>query len=162
MGHQYSGNHTFNSQSGSCGGGNRNGSTAYEVGSGNTIMAYAGICGSDDIQPHSDPVFQAISFDEISNHVTSTSCAVITSTGNTLPIINSMPSNKTIPIGTPFTLTGTATDANGDALTYSWEEMDLGPAGAWNNGANSTTAPLFKPRLPKTTGSRTFPDISVI
>ena len=70
--------------------------------------------------------------------------------------------NLTIPVSTPFTLSGTASDANGDNLTYSWEEMDLGPSGAWNSGATSTTAPLFKSRVPKTTGVRTFPDIAVI
>ena len=165
MGHQYAGNHTFNSSTGSCGGGNRNASTAYEVGSGTTIQAYAGICGTDDTQPHSDPFFHTLSFDEISNYAAGTGnpCAVKTNNGNTLPVITSMDNNGvTIPINTPFTLTGSATDANGDALTYCWEEWDLGPAGAWNSGATSTTAPLFKSRAPKTTGSRTFPDIAVI
>lgn len=163
MGHQFGGNHTFNSVTSSCGGGNRNNSTAYEVGSGTTIQAYAGICGSDNIQPNSDPFFHAISFDEISNRVNGTSCAAITATGNTLPVINPLVnSGLTIPINTPFTLSGTATDPNGDPLTYSWEEMDLGPGGAWNGGATSTTAPLFKSRVPKTTGERTFPDMAVI
>ncbi|MBK7289259.1 MAG: hypothetical protein IPI78_02835 [Chitinophagaceae bacterium] len=163
MGHQFGGNHTFNSVTSSCGGGNRNNSTAYEVGSGTTIQAYAGICGSDNIQPNSDPFFHAISFDEISNRVNGTSCAAITATGNTLPVINPLVnSGLTIPINTPFTLSGTASDANGDPLTYSWEEMDLGPGGAWNGGATSTTAPLFKSRVPKTTGDRTFPDMAVI
>jgi hypothetical protein len=165
MGHEYGGNHPFNSQTGSCGGGNRNGSTAYEVGSGTSIMAYAGICGSDDIQPHSDPFMHTISFDEISNYVAGAggTCPSITATGNTLPVITSMSNNNVnIPLNTPFTLTGSATDADGDALTYCWEEWDLGPAGAWNSGAVSTTAPLFKSRPPSASGSRTFPDISVI
>lgn len=166
MGHQFGGNHTFNSTTSSCGGGNRNGATAYEVGSGTTIQAYAGICGTDNIQPNSDPFFHAVSFDEISNFVVSgsgASCAVVTSTGNTLPVIAALANNNlTIPISTPFTLSGSATDANGDALTYCWEEWDLGPATTWNGGASSTTSPLFKSRVPKTIGDRTFPDIAVI
>ena len=166
MGHQWGGNHTFNSSTGSCGGGNRNASTAYEVGSGTTIQAYAGICGSDDTQPHSDPFFHTLSYDEISNYISTGNgfnCKVLTTTGNTIPSITAMNNNgATIPIGTPFTLTATATDGDGDALTYCWEEWDLGPSTAWNGGATNTTSPLFKSRIPKTSGSRTFPDIAVI
>ena len=165
MGHQFGGDHTFNSTTSNCGGGNRNAGTAYEVGSGTTIMGYAGICTTDDIQPHSDPFFHSVSFDEISNYIEAggSSCKVMIATGNTLPQITSMDNNSvSIPLNTPFTLTASATDANGDALTYCWEEWDLGTGGAWNNGATSTTAPLFKSRIPKTTGSRTFPDMSRI
>jgi len=164
IGHQFSGNHSFNSTSSNCGGGNRNAGTAYEVGSGTTIMAYAGICSTDDIQLHSDPFFHAISFDEISNYLESGgTCKVAIATGNTLPQITVMNNSASfIPLKTPFTLSGSATDANSDAITYCWEEWDLGTAGAWNNGASSATAPLFKSRIPKTTGSRTFPDMSYI
>ncbi len=163
MGHQYGGSHTFNSVTSSCGGGNRSAGQAYEVGSGTTIQAYAGICGTDNIQPNSDPVFHAISFDQISNRMFAAPCAATSATGNTLPVIDPLPNNGvTIPISTPFTLSGTASDVNGDMLTYSWEEMDLGPGGAWNSGATSTTAPLFKSRVPKINGDRTFPDIAVI
>ncbi|MEP6700370.1 MAG: zinc-dependent metalloprotease family protein, partial [Bacteroidota bacterium] len=164
MGHQFGGNHTFNSVTGSCGGGNRVGSTAYEVGSATSIMGYAGICGTDNIQPHSDPFFHTISFDEISNYIESGgTCKVATATGNILPVITAMNNNGiSIPVNTPFTLTAAATDANGDALTYCWEEWDLGPATPWNGGNANTTSPLFKARVPTASGSRTFPDLSVI
>lgn len=165
MGHQFGGNHTFNSTTSSCGGGNRNSSTAYEVGSGTTIMAYAGICGTDNTQPHSDPYFYTASFDEITTYTTTgagAACAVVTATGNSFPTVIMPANNLQIPKSTPFVLTGSATDPNADALTYDWEEWDLGTSGAWNNGANSTTAPLFRSRIPSVNGTRYFPSLPVI
>jgi hypothetical protein len=164
MGHEFGADHVFNSVTDECGGGSRNQSTAYEPGSGTTIMAYAGYCGTDEIQPNSDPFFHAVNFDEISTYIQSSGgCATIIATGNTLPQIIAMNNNGvSIPLGTPFTLTAAATDADGDAITYSWEEWDLGYPGPWNSGDTSFTAPLFKARVPETTGSRTFPDMSVI
>ncbi|HYC28835.1 MAG TPA: zinc-dependent metalloprotease family protein, partial [Chitinophagaceae bacterium] len=164
VGHQFGGNHSMN------GCGDSPNSTKYEPGSGTTIQAYAGICGTQNIQPNSDPVFHPISFDEISNFLSTGnggSCGVVTPTNNNLPVIDPLPNNNlSIPINTPFTLTGSATDVDGDALTYSWDEMDLGnPGASWNAGATlppGNTVPLFRTRLPKTTGSRTFPDIRVI
>jgi hypothetical protein len=45
----------------------------------------------------------------------------VTPTGNSFPTVTG-PAEVAIPLRTPFALTGGATDANGDALTYIWEQ----------------------------------------
>lgn len=146
IGHQFRGNHTFNALTGSCSG-NRNAGTSVEPGSGVTIMGYAGICGANNVAQNSIAYFHGISYDEIVNFSTSgsgNSCAVTTSTGNQPPVVIA-PNGYYIPFSTPFTLSGSATDPDGDKLYYSWEEMDPGVSGgAWNTG----TAPFFRSYAP--------------
>jgi Metallo-peptidase family M12 len=164
MGHQFSGNHTFNGSGGNCSGGNRNGATAYEPGSGITIQAYAGICGADNTQPNSEDYFHRVSLNEMlgftTNAASGASCGSSTATGNTPPTVTTAAA-FTIPQLTPFTLKATGSDANGDTLTYVWEQFDLGTA----NTAGSLSdngGPLFRSFIPTTDPTRTFPSLRYI
>jgi hypothetical protein len=287
MGHQMGGDHTFNGIEGACSG-NGNDATAVEPGSGSSIMAYAGICDTDDLQPHSDPYFsfksigefeattaapradlherQSVIFTGLSNgeqltincigctsqNVTFTGTgptdaanidlAITNATGSavtvsgydgdafptpdgftvtwadaadhpTLSVTGSFnsstgtviqggpqgnggdvqtvttdhspvvtaPADKTIPRQTPFTLTGSATDADADVLHYLWEQTDSGtgtdlvsnskPNGplfrvfgtaAQVSGANSLLYHSPGENLAGTDPSRTFPDLTQI
>jgi trimeric autotransporter adhesin len=252
MGHQFAGNHTFNGTQSNCSGGNRNAGTSVEPGSGSSIMAYAGICQTDNLQPHSDPYWSQRSLDEITTYtsgaetninevqmgvlagfdgtdsfqlryngslsapitrgtnfnaagiqaaivgiagwpvggtaatsaVTDTgftvtfggtvagtdvsllelvSCAgctgyvgeiakggpttrrgTVTATGNHPPVVTA-PAQFTIPLRTPFALTGSATDEDGDPLTYMWEQNDRGAAAGTSLVSNTkANGPLFR------------------
>jgi hypothetical protein len=158
MGHQYGGNHSFNGTAGSCGGGNRNGATAYEPGSGSTIMAYAGICGAHNIANSSDDYFHAISFDEITAYTQigfGSNCPAVTPTGNNPPVPVAGNAGLTIPIETPFILYGSGSDPDGDEITYHWEEFDRGPAGSPDNPSGN--APIFRSWPPRSYTWRSFP-----
>ena len=166
MGHQFGGNHTFNSVLSACSGNNRVQSAAYEPGSGITIMAYAGICGSDNLANNSIANFHTKSFDEIQNYTTlssGASCPVLTPAGNNPPVSGLSNYQYYIPLNTPFKLTGAGTDPDGDTITYSFEEFESPPpvnGSAWN--APSGNAPIFRPYEPSLTEWRLFPKINNI
>ncbi|MBL0155001.1 MAG: pre-peptidase C-terminal domain-containing protein [Chitinophagaceae bacterium] len=159
MGHQFGGNHTFTFR-------NESGTASqFEPGSGSTIMGYAGITGATDVQPHSDDYFHARSVEQISDYIKlatgGAACAVTTITGNTAPVPNGG-GNFTIPKSTPFTLTASATDVDGDILTYTWEQMNAGTSATTNPSTTATAGPLFRSRTYSTSPSRTFPILASI
>ncbi|HYP26237.1 MAG TPA: M12 family metallo-peptidase [Blastocatellia bacterium] len=161
MGHQFGARHTFNGSVGNCAGGNRSATAAYEPGSGSTIMAYAGICGSQDIQDNSNDYFHHRSLEEINAVLESTggTCATTAATGNTPPTVT-VGSAVTIPARTPFALTATGSDANGDAVTYCWEEYDLGPASPPDADSDGQARPIFRSFNPTASSTRTFPQMT--
>jgi len=160
IGHQFGANHTFNSTSGACSQSTRTPSSAYERGSGTTIMGYANICPPDDTQTNSDPYFHVRSLEQIKNYTTPGvglgDCPPGISTGNTIPSVNAGP-NYTIPKLTPFKLTGSGSDVESAAVSFCWEQRDLGPEQSLAAGDNGAS-PLFRSRSPVDgTSARIFP-----
>lgn len=164
--HQYNAPHTFNANTGSCAGANRMASGAYEPASGSTLMSYQGSCAPQNLTGSRQTYFHTNTIETVLNSFSSTqgSCPAKSATGNTPPVANAG-ADYTIPKGTPFVLTGSGTDANGDALTYQWEQYDLavsGDAGLIGSAAaSSTTAPLFRSSI-STNPVRTLPALPFI
>lgn len=184
VGHQFSAWHTYNAVGGSVGSptfctGGWSSDSAVEPGSGSTLMGYGSNCthpnnyvltGDNNLN-----YFHTKSLEQIFYAVNGSSgtCITNSSTGNTPPVANAG-SDITIPKGTPFILQGSATDANGDPLTYTWDQMDVATAndrgafGSTVNGVggysavNSTTAPLFRSIQSASSLKRTFPDMEYV
>jgi len=160
IGHQFNAEHSFNGTEGQCDNG-RNPATAYEPGSGSTIMAYAGICGVENLQTNSDATFHAGSISEI-NRFTGRG-------GSCYKLIDAAPANanepvvaaltdKIIPAGTAFVLDASASDADLDLLTYQWDQMDVGcPTNAVSFGSDIGDNPLFRSYEPQADSGRDFP-----
>ncbi|MBU4537279.1 MAG: M12 family metallo-peptidase [Weeksellaceae bacterium] len=155
MGHQLGGNHTFSMSLEGTG-------ANMEPGSGSTIMGYAGITGATDVQPHSDAYFHYYSIFQVQSNLASKTCDIETAVSNTPPVITSM-ADVTIPKSTAFVLTAQATDAEGDPLTYTWEQVDaatttttIGTLGTLTNG------PSFRSLNPTSNPTRYFPKLSTV
>ena len=155
MGHQLGARHTFTYKT-------ETGTGAQmEPGSGSTIMSYGGATVKD-YQDHKDAYFHAISIQQVTDYIKTKSCPIVISTGNAVPIVNAG-LDYTIPKGTPFLLTGSASDANtDDVLTYTWEEMDLGDQTTTTPTATNTAGPLFRSYSPRTSATRYFPTMTTI
>ena len=157
MGHQFGAGHSFNTDISQ-----RTVNSAWEPGSGITIVSYSGKFGSDeDVQQGRELVYHTGSYEQMQATIDARSCGTSKATGNTPPVVTAPASGKTLPLNTPFKLTATATDADNDPLTYSWEELDLGPAGNLKMPqVAGQTPPLFRSWLPTTSTTRYFPRLA--
>lgn len=157
MGHQLGGNHTFSFSA-------ENNTVNVEPGSGSTIMAYAGITGATDVQAHSDPYFTYRSILQIQTNMATKTCPVSTPIANTPPTINAG-ADFTIPKGTAFILKGTGSDAQGDTITYCWEQNDdatvVGAAASYPS-PTKTDGPNFRSVNPSTSPNRYMPAFSSV
>ncbi|NLE61407.1 MAG: hypothetical protein GX616_23910, partial [Planctomycetes bacterium] len=169
IGHQLGATHTFNGINGSCGAaGQYTAATAYEPGSGTTIMSYGGTCGPDNIPTTTGtngvkyPMFNFSSVSQIAAKLAG-GCGATEPTPNHLPVVVPFATNFwTVPTSTPFRLLGFWGDedfGDFDGMTGSWEQADLGPALALgpDTGANE---PLFRVLMHNGSGERFFPQLS--
>lgn len=161
LGHQFGGNHTFTHST-------EDNAANYEPGSGSTIMAYAGITARD-VQSNSDDYFHAISIAQIQANMASKTCQTSTPITHGTPVVVAG-TNYTIPLSTPFALTGSATDSGGGALTYCWEQYDeaIGAANLCGDTntlgdtdcvpvGTKTSGPVFRSYDPTSSPTRYFP-----
>ena len=156
LGHQFGANHTWTF------GGNEGTNVQVEPGSGTTIMSYAGITGSTDVEQNVTPNFHAVSIEQVTDYIKTTSCQTNTNTGNSVPVVNAGP-NYTIPRGTPFVLEGSATDADaGDVLSYVWEQIDENNASTTLPSTTATSGVAFRCYEPSANPDRYFPRLETI
>lgn len=129
LGHQFGANHTFSN-------GNEGYGVNKEVGGGVTIMGYAGIT-SYNTHMNSIDIFHSASIAQVQANMVGKTCPTSTPITHSAPVVNAG-ADYTIPLSTPFKLTGSATDAGGGSLTYAWEQNDDG-------GANTNAASVASP-----------------
>lgn len=152
MGHQFGGNHTFDGGPNANCGANQNEETAYEPGSGTTIQAYAGICGDQNLQEHSDPYFHFISLREMFDYASGggglakvpTVVQRRSASGGDDPrvVLEASPSSGTLdPNGGDLTWTGTAVGGASESEATCLEGVNCdtftltlsGDVAAWEN-----------------------------
>lgn len=160
--HQFAVSHSWNNCPGSDG--QRAGQTAFEPGSGTTIMSYAGACGNQNIGGEQS-YYHVGSLEQFLRYTReggADECATIIETDNFTPEVDfDYEDDFSIPISTPFRLEGIATDGNNDLITYNWEQFDLGPASSITSPSGN--APLFRSVAPSQDGNvRYFPNLSRI
>ena len=163
LGHQFNADHTWNGKNGGCGALQRGANSAFEPGSGSSIMSYAGLCGEDNIASAVDALFHHQSFDQITGYTTEgigSSCGSEAASGNTAPEVDAG-SDYVVPKQTPLVVSGTATDQEQAALLFSWEQRDLGPQAALTDPDDGRFA-LFRMLDSSSTPERYLPALASV
>ncbi|WP_288438581.1 reprolysin-like metallopeptidase [uncultured Chryseobacterium sp.] len=159
MGHQLGDNHTFSRNEGT-------GSNTYvEPGTGSSIMGYAGLWGTMSVQPHSDAYFHSVSIDQVQANLAAVTVDVETPITNNPPVVTAMNTTYTIPKSTAFVLTASATDPDGDALTYCWEQVNsssLSGGVTKTNIGNTSSGASFRSWAPTASPTRYFPKLATV
>jgi hypothetical protein len=126
-------------------------------------MGYAGIC-SPNVASNSIDNFHSTSLGEIASFLVSANanCRSLPSgfTNNT-PTISSSTGARTIPKSTPFMLTCVATDLDGDAMTYNWEQFD-NQVSTQSPLATNSGGPNFRCFSANTNPTWYFPTLPVV
>ncbi|UKB79235.1 zinc-dependent metalloprotease [Chryseobacterium sp. MEBOG07] len=166
IGHQLGDNHTYSYNEGT--------GVCVEPGSGSTIMGYAGITGANtDVQQHSDAYFHSVSIDQVQTNMATVTVDVETPITNNPPVVTPMTTSYTIPKSTAFVLTASATDPDGDALSYNWEQVNssslangIGKASGTGDGAaaigNTTSGASFRSWPATASPTRYFPKLATV
>ncbi len=170
LGHQFGAFHSFSSNEAyHC----NNGLTlsgAYEIGSGITIMSYAGLCGFSSTAGKRVDYFHARSVEEITNYVThgaGNRCYTVVENTNIPPKVTVREGGFTIPIETPFVLDAEAKDEDNDALVYNWQQYDKATGAENLIGTKEKVGfrgdgPLFRNFMPSSGSERYFPQLTQV
>ncbi len=79
-----------------------------------------------------------------------------------MPAVAAIP-DYTIPVGTPFVLTGEASDADSeDVLSYTWEQVDSGLVTYDVFGPQNTQGANFRSLPPSNIATRYFPNLTSV
>lgn len=160
--HQFSSAHTWSNCPGSEA--QLASSSAYEPGSGTTIMSYAGACSGQNIA-QGDDYYHVESLDQVytfSHFGGGNECGEDITNSNNYPVITdwNYVDGFFIPQSTPFELDANAEDIDGDPLTFNWEQYNLGPQSVI--GSPTGNAPIFRSYPPSSNTMRVFPRLQKI